>query len=580
MPSQDGPGIGSPYGPSPQYGAPPPQGQPYGAPPQYGPPYPTYTPYVKPERVKYSFTPCDAAFACFAFVLGFLVYEWRIGSSLGAFLVIAVALIGTLLYMNARGVRQNFRSVSIFIVCLISALPLILYDSIPINFLLFLFTVCACFYWILVSAGNSVEERISGYVLADWLNQTFAIPFSNFLGLFISIKTVTKETKRSKTILIGIVGICIAIPLIIGVTSLLIRSDAGFEKFAEDFSDWFKLDDIGRYILQFIGGIPIAMYIFGSACGNIQKRYTNSITKDSVSAGLASAHKIPGAAILAPLAILCILYIVYMIVMGVYLFSAFAGTLPEGLTYWDYARNGFFELCGIAAINLFMLVFTYSFAKRAAGEYPKPMRALTGLLCVMTELLVVTAVSKMLLYIDAFGLSRLRVYVLWFLIMLFIIFAILIVWHIRPYIKKPAGFTPFNAGRPIVIVAVCFTLALFLANTDGIIAKYNVWQYESGKSETVDTFMLSEMSDAVLPHLARLRDTAPDIEVRSDAAWALEMIKYRHEYGVGMLPEPKDGFRDWNIQSFLAKKYLSADTEYELLFSERYNHYMERSLVY
>jgi hypothetical protein len=238
--------------------------------------------------------------------------------------------------------------------------------------------------------------------------------------------------------------------------------------------------------------------------------------------------------------------------MGVYLFSAFAGVLPEGFTtYAEYARRGFFELCGVAAINLFVLAFTYSFAKRGAGEYPKALRIFTGLLCVMTELLVVAAVSKMLLYIDAYGLSQLRVYVLWFLVLLFIIFAILIIWHVKP----------FNAGRPIVVVSVCFLLALFLANTDGLIAKYNVWQYESGKVKTVDMSMLSRMSDAVLPYLARLQENAPDQLIRSDAAWAIERINERHTYGNldRMLPEPRDEFRDWNIQSALNKKYLPID---------------------
>ena len=526
---------------------------PYGSQPMY------QAPYVRPQRIPYSFTGGDAAYACFALALGFLVFEFGIGASLGTFLLIILALVGTLFYLNSRGVKQNPRSIIVFAVCILGALPFFLYDPIPINGLLFLFTICACFYWVLVSAGNSAEKSTSGYVIVDWLNQTFPIPFSNFLGLFISIKTASKNTKRGKSILIGIIGICIAIPLIFGVTSLLINSDAGFQKFAEDFLDWIKMDDIGRYIIQFIGGVPIACYIFGAACGNIQKRYTSSITKESTDIGLAKIRRIPRAAILAPLVILCVLYIVYMGVMSVYLFSAFAGTLPEGFTYADYARNGFFELCGVAAINLFVLIITYTFAKRAAGEYPKHLRLFSGLLCVMTELLVVTAVSKMLLYIGAFGLSRLRVYVLWFLILLLIVFAILIVWHIRPYISKPAGLVRFNAGRPIVIVFVCFMLALFLANTDGVIAKYNVWQYETGKRDTVDTYMLTDMSYAVLPHLAHLREIAKNYDDRVSAECALKRFR---NYNVGYLEyrgKDTDNFREWNLQKALTKQYMPED---------------------
>jgi len=258
--------------------------------------------------------------------------------------------------------------------------------------------------------------------------------------------------------------------------------------------------------------------------------------------------------------------------MGTYLFSAFAGVLPSGFNYSEYARQGFFDLCGVASINLVILAFTYSFARRGVSEYPKALRVLTGLLSVMTELLVVTAVSKMLFYIDAYGLSRLRVYTLWFLVLLFVVFAILIAWHVRPYIRVRApknhaadgpgndvatGGKPFNAGRPIVIVAVCFMLALFLANTDGIIAKYNVWQYESGASKTVDTDMLATMSDAVLPYLADLAKNAPDESVSTDATNALASIRAlkiasTDTLDLGLL----ENYRAWNIQSAMYVKYL------------------------
>ena len=523
---------------------------PPGAPPP--PPNPYYSPYVKPQRLPYDFSSGDAAYACFTLALGFLCWHFELFSNLGAFLVLVVALIGTMIYLNAKGVRQTGRSIAVFIICAAGSLPFLLFDAIGMYLLLLAIVLFAGFYWIAVSTGNSVEERVSGFVLTDWVNQTFVVPFSNFLGLFVSIKTASKDTKRGKTVLVGVIGLCIAIPLIIGVTTLLIESDAGFEKFANDFSEWIGIEDIGTYLLKFIGGIPIACYLFGSVYGNYKKRYTDSMTKEQAVKNLEAAHRIPRAAIIPPLAVFCILYIIYIIVMSVYLFSGLTGKLPdEWFVYAEYARRGFFELCGVAAINLFILAFTYSFAKRMAGEYPKAMRILSGLLCIMTELLVATAVSKMLLYADAYGLSRLRIYTFWFLILLFIVFAILIIWHIRP----------FNAGRPIVITSVCLVIALCLANTDDIIAKYNVWQYQEGKIRTsaVDTDMLSRMSDAVLPYLVDLRDNSPNFGIRLSAREAIKTINTRHIYGNGMLPESKNSFRSWSIQSAMLKKYLPED---------------------
>jgi len=458
--------------------------------------------------------------------------------------------------MRSRGIRQTRRGVAVFVVCVLGALPFLLYESTPVYLLLMAFTLSACLYWIAVSTGNSVESRVSGFVITDWLNQVFAVPFSNFLGLFISIRTAAKDTKRGKAVLIGVIGLCVAIPLIIGVTSLLINSDKGFEQFASDFSGWIGLNDIGSYLLKFIGGVPIACYIFGAVCGNIQKRYTGLVTKEGAEKNLAAARRIPRAAVLTPLAVLCALYVVYISVMSVYLFSAFTGNLPSGFTYAEYARTGFFELCGVAAINLFVLIFTYVFTSRGAGEYPKAMRVFSALLCLLTELLIATATSKMLLYIDAYGLSRLRVYTLWFLVLLFVVFALLIVWHIRTYTAAATRAKPFNAGRPIVIVSVCFLLALFLANTDGLIAKYNVWQYSSGHTRTVDTAMLSGMSGAVLPYLADLRDNAADESVRAEAQAAIDKKKDLLGYSGGAAPGANVRFQSWSIQKALTEKYL------------------------
>ncbi|MDR3365319.1 MAG: DUF4173 domain-containing protein [Clostridiales Family XIII bacterium] len=514
---------------------------------------PYCAPYTRPTRQPYAFAAGDVPFACFCLALGFLCWEWQLGAVFSNFLILMIALIGTAVYLRARGLRQTRRSACALAVCILGALPFLLYDATPLGPLLLLFDLFACLYWVCVTAGASVEARLSGFVLTDWANQVFAVPLSNFLGFFAGIKSASKNTKRGKSVLIGAAGLCVAIPIIIGVTSLLIRADSGFERFADDFSKWASLDDIGVYLLELLGGIPIACYIFGAVYGNSHGRYTALLTKESAEQGLARAHRIPRPAILAPLAALCAIYILFMAVMGVYLFSAFAGELPDGFTYAEYARKGFFELCGVAAINLFILAFAYSFAKREAGEYPKGLRLLTGLLCVTTELLVATALSKMLLYIGAYDLSRLRVYVLWFLVLLFACFAILIVWHIRP----------FDAGRPITVAAVCLFLALVLANTDGLIAKYNVWQYENGHTKSIDFSMLSGLSDAALPYLDDLANNTRSEHILNSAAHEYirksvgEGLETRPRYYQrGMLSGDGDRFRRWNIQSAMAQKYL------------------------
>ena len=101
--------------------------------------------------------------------------------------------------------------------------------------------------------------------------------------------------------------------------------------------------------------------------------------------------------------------------------------LPAEFTYSQYARKGFFELCVIAFINFGITYLSFVIVERNnEGKRPKALTAQTILLSVFTLLLIATALSKMAMYIDCYGLTRLRIYASWFMVMLFIMFIIII----------------------------------------------------------------------------------------------------------------------------------------------------------
>lgn len=77
--------------------------------------------------------------------------------------------------------------------------------------------------------------------------------------------------------------------------------------------------------------------------------------------------------------------------------SAFQNLLPAGYTYADYARRGFFELCGVAVLNLTLIALLQLFSRRDAdtGKKPAAVRVYTVILAVFTLALIVTALRKM-----------------------------------------------------------------------------------------------------------------------------------------------------------------------------------------
>ncbi|MDR2162568.1 MAG: DUF4173 domain-containing protein [Clostridiales Family XIII bacterium] len=517
----------------------------------------TTNPYYAAARAKaeWDFTKKDTTFAFFAFALGMLFWDWipspwyDTGISVALFFAVAATVTGV--YLHSIGFRQNRRSLPALTILLAGALPFALYDGTAIFLLLFLFELAVSLIWIMNTCGRSVTERLSGYIIVDAVNQMFVVPFANFAGAFKALTRGAKEGKRSRRGLYAFIGIVCSVPVVTTVISLLISADKGFADLMGHVFKVINPEMFGRYLIELLIGAPIACYIYGSAFGNGHGRCAGCLTRAGADESLSQARRIPLAAVRPGLVILAAVYILFFIAMGTYLFSAFSGDLPAGYTYAEYARRGFFELCGVSAINLAVIIFVYLFAKRNAGEdtkeardkdmprLPKSLRLFTASISCMTMLLLLTAASKMLLYVNTFGLTRMRVYTLWFMLLMLCVFTIVLLWHIRP----------FNAGRPIAIAFAVLVLCLFFANTDGLIAKYNVESYESGALKTVDIEMLTYMSDATVPYLERLKDDAPDDEVRTGAQAALRERAGAETY---LKDTYGSSWRGWNLESSLA----------------------------
>ena len=144
----------------------------------------------------------------------------------------------------------------------------------------------------------------------------------------------------------------------------------------------------------------------------------------------------PNTAVTTAILIVCAIYLLFIGLQGKYLFSAFAGIRPENFTYAEYARRGFFELCQIAALNLVLLLGANLFSRKGK-ESSAVLRWLNVLLSVLTLLLILTAMSKMVLYIAAFGLTIKRVLTMVFMIWMAVVFTLVIVrqWRTFPMVR-------------------------------------------------------------------------------------------------------------------------------------------------
>ena len=191
-----------------------------------------------------------------------------------------------------------------------------------------------------------------------------------------------------------------------------------------------------------------------------------------------------------------------LLIYGLFFFSqlplytaAFTGVLPQGYTYANYAREGFFQLCAVCAINGLLYLFVSLFTRMDRGRGLQ--RVLLTILCLCSLILAATAFSKMVLYIKTYGLTPLRVYSSWAMILLTAGFLLAL---LGTYWKK------LNMTRALVLLFAAMFGFLCLVNTDALIAEYNVRAYEEGRLDTVDTTVFWDLGDSAVPAAVRLAE--------------------------------------------------------------------------
>ena len=222
-------------------------------------------------------------------------------------------------------------------------------------------------------------------------------------------------------------------------------------------------------------------------------------------------RKIPPATAVTLSSVLAAVYFVYLLSQSAYFFSGFSGILPKGYAFTpaDYARRGFFELCGVCGINFVTVSVIFNFTKRGENAAaPLSVRIMSTVICIFSLIFAATAISKMIMYIGFFGLTRLRLMTSIFMAALALLFIIITV---SMYAKR------FPAMKCVIICFAAIGLITGFCDIDRTVASYNVNAFTSGVLKELDIDYLGELSDSVVPYIAQL--TKSDNESVRDAAY-------------------------------------------------------------
>ncbi|WP_336207903.1 DUF4153 domain-containing protein [Nonomuraea sp. LPB2021202275-12-8] len=200
---------------------------------------------------------------------------------------------------------------------------------------------------------------------------------------------------------------------------------------------------------------------------------------------------------LVPLISVNLLFAAFVAVQITALFGGDAWVLETaGLTYAEYARQGFFQLV-VVSVFVLGVVAVAAGVLRTGRRERWVLAGLLGLLCGLTMVVLFSALHRMNLYTDAYGLSRLRLSVqatVWWLGALFAL--VLFAGAVR-LAGRGSGWLP----RTIVLVSAVGLGAFAVVNPDLRVAESQVLVRGVDK---LDFDYLRDLGAEAVPALDRL----------------------------------------------------------------------------
>ena len=248
-----------------------------------------------------------------------------------------------------------------------------------------------------------------------------------------------------------LLGLLIAVPLLWIVVSLLASADAAFGALVERLFGGWSVSKTVLTVIRVIFYTLIPAVVFYAALA-AQTDHSDFPSKEKRRASAVVAVTFTGA-----------LAVVYAVFCGVQIAVLFAGdvsALPEGMTYAEYAREGFFQLLLVSGINVVLII-----TAQRRFVTSRALRALLVFLTACTYLMEASSAMRMILYVNAYGLTYLRLLVLWFLALLALILgaAVYTVFH-----------EDFQLFRFTLIACMALWLVFAFARPDAIAARYNL----------------------------------------------------------------------------------------------------------
>jgi heme/copper-type cytochrome/quinol oxidase subunit 2 len=367
-------------------------------------------------------------------VFDYLFYNNNLGISYPVFVIL---FLGFFMY-SARGIMHYDR--------LDAYLALAAILLLSVNFAIHSNRFLGTLNFLMVPMLIIAYTILSTYERPDWsklrfigliFERAFREAFYSMVKPFTLVKGMTKKENKensagSRTRKSIAIGLLISLPILLFVVPLLISADLMFKHYLNSLMDVFTNINLHNAPGHMVIVLIVSFYVFGYIWSFKYSREDNGIDRSP------SPGRVDPVIIMTVLTVVNLVYLLFTAVQSSYLYGGARNVLPEGFTYAEYARRGFFELVLVTIINFLILQLSLRFSRKSEGRGNVLFKILLSLLVVFTCNMLFAAHYKLSMYEESLGYTELRIYVHVFMLLMAVLFIIALarIWYERIHMFK------------------------------------------------------------------------------------------------------------------------------------------------
>ena len=372
-------------------------------------------------------------------------------------------------------------------------------------------------------------------------------PFNYFGEVIVELKNKilpAKEEKQEKREKKNIIKATILTGLIVIIVLILLgTADSEFASLSLDILDAIINLSLPSLVIR-IGVIIILFFYISSFFINILSKGNglNEINNEEENS------KKENLTINMILTTLNVIYLIFCVTQTKQLLNI------ENVIYSEFARKGFFQLMVVTLINLLVILKATSKDLKETEKQAKYKKTMCIVMIIFTFILIILSFTKMNLYIEQYGDTRLRL-----LVKFTLLTETILLIPTSMYIMS----SKVNLVKTYLIIITTMYCIINFANIDNLIAKRNVQRFEeTGKIDI--WYLTGELDKAtVLEQVYKLKSIKPEAEIQN------EYIKYNLDTYINKfventkseLPE-KTNIQEFNLIKWKAKKFINEEVRY------------------